>query len=45
MKEKHVAESLGAPNMKQHQLTSVEKLSDTYRSNWVEGKQEGRATT
>jgi hypothetical protein len=45
MMRRHVAEGLGLPNMKQYQLTSVERLSDTYRSSWVEGKGEGRAAS
>jgi hypothetical protein len=45
MMRRHVADSLGAPNMKQYQLTSVKRLLDTYRGSWVEGKGEGRAAS
>jgi hypothetical protein len=45
MIRRHVAESLEASNMKQYQLRSVERLSDTYRKCWVKGKGEGKAAT
>ena len=38
-----VAEGLGTPNMNRYELTSIKSLSDTYNSNWVEGKGQRKA--
>jgi hypothetical protein len=43
VRRRHVTEGLGASNMNRYELASIERLLDTHKSSWVEGKGQEKA--